>query len=82
MQLLCTFDTGGFDVWKARYDDSAEARRLAGLTQLQMWHDAGDAARVLCLYEVNDRARAEEWIARVRAVAGLVESRFLRISDT
>lgn len=76
MQLLCTFDTGAG--WQAQYDDAAEARQQAGLTQLQLWHDADAPARVLALYQVNDRARAGEWVARVRAVAGLTDARFLK----
>ncbi len=60
MQLICEIDTGGFDAWKSGFDDRAEARGQAGLTMLQMWRDADDGARAVVLFEVHDRARAEE----------------------
>ena len=78
MQLICTFDTAGYDTWKAGYDAAAETRQRAGLTQLQLWQDADNAARVLALYQVNDRDRAAEWVTQARATATLGDAHFLK----
>jgi hypothetical protein len=78
MQLLCTFTAG--PGWQADYDAAAETRQQAGLTQLQLWHDADDPGRVLALYQVNDRARAAAWVTRARSLDGLAEARFLTLA--
>ncbi len=78
MQLICEIDTDGFDAWKAGFHDRAEARDRAGLTMLQMWRDADDDARAVVLFEVRDRARAEEWVRTEGALHAPVTARFLR----
>ena len=78
MQLICTIDTGGFDAWKTGFDDRAEARDQAGLTMLQMWRDADTGARVVILFEVSDRARAEGWMKTEGALHAPVSGQFLR----
>ncbi len=76
MQLIATFSaTPDF---MTEFDADAENRGLAGLTMLQMWHDADDATRILCLFEVNDRTRANDWIAKARALGNLMTTQFLR----
>lgn len=80
MHLLCTFATTGFAGWKADFDGARESRDMAGLTLLQMWQDADDAGAVLCLFDVHDRPRAEEWIGKARAMSALGGARFLRIA--
>jgi hypothetical protein len=76
MHLLCTFTAApGF---RAAFDAAAEERGQHGLSLLQMWHDADDATRVLTLFEVNDRARADTWVATARAIHGLTAAQFLR----
>ena len=80
MQLLHILDTDDFAAWKTGFDGRMEDRMRAGLTLMQMWH--GDAPnRVVCLYEVNDRAKAEAWLAKGEAMqAGVSASshHFLR----
>ena len=78
MQLICTIDTGGFDAWKTGFDDRAEARDQAGLTMLQMWRDADDGNRVAVLYEVHDRARADQWFRQQAALKGATSAQFLK----
>ncbi|KAB2879236.1 MAG: hypothetical protein F9K34_17360 [Albidovulum sp.] len=78
MQLICEIDTGGFDAWKSGFDDRSEARDQAGLTMLQMWHDADEGARAVVLFEVRDRARAEDWVRTEGALHAPVSARFLR----
>lgn len=78
MQLIVTFDTAGFDAWKADYDAHSEARDNAGLTMLQMWRDADDGNRAVVLYEVSDRARAAQWVREQTALKGGVSAEFLR----
>ena len=78
MHLLCHFDTTDFAAWKAAFDDDAENRRLAGLTLLQMWRSADNASAVVCLFEVNDRRRAEDWVAKETGFGAALEAEFLK----
>lgn len=78
MQLILTFATAGFDAWKTDYDAHAETRDNAGLTMLQMWRDADDPDRVVVLFEVSDRARAEAWLHQQTALKGAGGAQFLK----
>lgn len=62
MQLLTQTTTTDFALWKSAFDADAEQRMTAGLTLLQMWRDADNDAQVLCLFKVNDRDRAQNWL--------------------
>ena len=74
MQLLTETTAPDFAAFKSDFDQDTEARMHAGLTLLQMWRSADDASTVLCLFEVNDRARAQNWLATARDMTG----RFLK----
>ena len=78
MHMLCHFATSGYEAWKSDFDDDAEKRRDAGLTLLQMWRGADDASAVTCLFEVNDRGRAETWLKTESALGAPADARFLR----
>lgn len=78
MQLIVTFDTAGFDAWKADYDAHSETRDNAGLTMMQMWRDADDGNRAVVLFEVSDRARAAAWVKEQTALKGGISARFLK----
>ena len=78
MQLLLQIDTPDYDAWKAAFDDDAENRRLAGLTVLQLWRDADTSGQAFALMEVNDRARAETWLAREKSFGGQITASFLK----
>lgn len=73
MQLLNIIDTTGFDDWKQGFDGRTEDRMNAGLTLLQMWHSADKPNRVICLYEANDRGKAESYLKKTVALADHVE---------
>jgi hypothetical protein len=72
MQLLLTYSSAPAD-----WDASSEDRSLAGLTQLQVWRDADGGATVVLL-EVNDRAKAEAWLAKERGLGASIDARFLK----
>ena len=78
MQLIVTFDTTGFDAWKADYDAHSETRNNAGLTMMQMWRDADDSNRAVVLFEVSDRKRAEDWLRQQKALKGGASAQFLK----
>jgi hypothetical protein len=78
MQLIVTFDTTGFDAWKADYDAHSETRDDAGLTMMQMWRDADDGNRAVVLFEVHDRKRAEDWLRQQQALKGSTSAQFLQ----
>lgn len=85
MQLIARHEIADYDRWKAAFDNHAEARGAAGLSVLQIWREDG-APRVLILYAVSDRARAEAALARLDALmaerAGVAASdyTFLRLA--
>ena len=76
MQMLATIDTGGYDAWKARFDERAEDR--TGMTMMQMWHDADAPTRVVILFDVHDCKRAEAWAQTQTALGTQVQARYLR----
>lgn len=63
MQLILQSPAPDFVSWKTEFDSTAEARRDAGLSLLQLWRDA-DQPAVFALFEVADRKRAQEWLAK------------------
>lgn len=78
MQLLCRFDTISWDEWRPRFDGDAEERRLAGLTLLQLWRDADTPDAAVALFEVNDRGKAEAWVAKHAGFGAALTAHFLR----
>ena len=77
MQLICRYDTIDWPEWRAGFDASAEDRRTAGLTLMQLWRDADTPSAAVALFEVNDRARAEDWIAREAGFGAAMRADFL-----
>ncbi|WP_308916073.1 DUF3303 domain-containing protein [Jannaschia sp. LMIT008] len=77
MQLLLHLTPADRDAWRADFDRNAENRMNAGLTLLQLWHDA-DGTGVTALFEANDRAKAQAWIDREAATGPAIDARFLR----
>lgn len=76
MQLILTYASSPTS--RAAFDARWEDRENAGLSLLQLWADADDPARMLALCEVAHRPRAEDWIARERALHGLAGATFVR----
>jgi hypothetical protein len=80
MQLLVTFTAPDYAAWQSAFDGHAEDRGQAGLTLLQIWRDADDPAAVLCLFEVNDRPRAQGWLDKEAGFGSAFTARFLRLA--
>lgn len=78
MQLLCQLDTADYPGWKRDFDSEATERMEAGLTVLQIWRDADSRGRVLLLLQVNDRARAEQWLRKEQGFGGPMTATFLK----
>ena len=78
IQLLCQLDTADFPGWKRDFDAEATDRMEAGLTLLQMWRDADSRSRVLMLFEVNDRDRAQAWLDKEQGFGGPMTATFLK----
>ena len=78
MQLLLQIDTPDYEAWKQAFDADAEDRRLAGLTVLQLWRDADTNGQAFALMEVNDRRKAEAWLAKESSFGGRITASFLR----
>ena len=78
MQLLTQTTVADFASFKSAFDADAEKRMNAGLTLLQIWHDAEDARTVLCLFNVNDRTRAQAWLDAEAQTTGQITGRFLK----
>ena len=71
MQLLVTFQTDDRNAFTVAYAAGAESRSDAGLTQLQLWDDADTPGRILGLYTVNSRKKADDWLNERRAGLGM-----------
>lgn len=69
LQLICRFETSDYSAWKDVFDSDAEDRGTAGLSVLQLWHEADAPNTVWCLFRVNDRAKAESYLKRPLADA-------------
>lgn len=78
MQLLIDFTTPSFPDWKAEFDTEAENIRNAGMTLLQMWREADNPNAVTCLFEVNDRTRAQAWLDKEAGFGAAFTARFLK----
>lgn len=77
MQLLVRFDTGGYGAWRKTFDADTEDRMTAGLTLLQLWRDADNAAIAWALFDANDRAKAELWLEKERGLGASSTAHFL-----
>ena len=78
MQLLCQLETTDFPGWKRDFDAEATERMEAGLTLLQMWRDADSRSGVYLLFEVGNRARAEQWLRKEQGFGGPMTAHFLK----
>ena len=78
MHLLCHFETKNYGDWKSDFDGDMEKRMNAGLTLMQMWQGVDEPAQVTCLFEANDRARAEDWLKTEQGFGQAITSYFLR----
>lgn len=77
MQLICHADAADYTAWKQGFDAEAENIDAAGLSTLQIWRGADQSSRIVVLFEVHDRARAEAWLGKSAAFGRGYTSEFL-----
>lgn len=78
MQLLVRYATKGYDAWKSAFDGDAEGRMNAGLTLLQLWREADDGDTAWGLFDMNDRDKAEAWLAKESGLGASTTHHVLR----
>lgn len=78
MQLLLDYTASQPAEWQSGFDARAEARGQAGLTLLQAWRSEDEPGKIVCLFELRDRKRAEDWLAVETSLHGAGSPRFLR----
>ncbi|MFT4151833.1 MAG: hypothetical protein QM656_16650 [Paracoccaceae bacterium] len=76
MQLLIQTTAPDFTAWKSAFDAEGENIQNAGLSTMQIWK--GEGSNVLVLFEVHNRARAEEWLAKQAAFGHGCTQQFLQ----
>lgn len=74
-QLLIQTTAPDFTTWKSAFDAKAEEIDSAGLNTLQIW--TAEGSRVLVLFEVVNRKRAEDWLAKESALGHPLSPLFL-----
>ena len=78
MHLLVDYKTSDVAAFRSDFDADSEKRMQAGLTLLQMWQEADSAGTVVCLFDVNDRAKAETWLTTETRTGAQASGRFLK----
>lgn len=76
MQLLIQTTTPDYRTWKSAFDAESENIADAGLSTLQIWQ--GDNAAMLVLFEVSNRKRAQDWLAKQSALGHGLTAQFLQ----
>ena len=74
MVLLVRNRVRDVDTWKRVFDRQTAAGAAAGLTVLNVWRSVDAADEVFFLLDVEDRARAEAYMASPEAAAVGVEA--------
>ena len=74
MQLLVRNKVDDFDHWKRVFDANLDPPRAAGLTLAGMWRSIDDPNEVFFLFEIEDRARAEAFMAEPSSQATGIEA--------
>ena len=75
-QLLIQTTAPDYPTWKATFDAESENIGDAGLSTLQIWK--GEADAILVLFEVANRKRAEDWLAKQSALGHGLTAQFLQ----
>lgn len=78
MHLLTQIAVSDFASFKSSFHADAEKRMNAGLTLMQMWRAVDDTNDVLCLFAVNDRAKAKAWLDAEAQTGATITGQFLR----
>ena len=78
MNLLATFPTPDYPTWKSDFDAHTETRAAAGLTLMQLWRDADDATHAVALFDVHNRAAAQDWLKAQATLGHAITARFVK----
>ncbi len=81
LQMIAHFDTADFDAWHDVFKTEREGLAHAGLSVLQVWKVPDRPNHAWVLLRVNDRAKAETWLAG-DAVAGAERAGVTNITHT
>lgn len=69
LQLFCTNRVGEFERFRTAFDADLPRARAAGLELVSLWRDADRADAVHFLFDVEDRGRAEAFMAAPESAA-------------
>lgn len=69
LQLFCTNVFTEFERFRAAFDADLPRARAAGLELIRLWRDADRADVVHFLFDVEDRGRAETFMASPESAA-------------
>ena len=75
-QLLIQTTAPDYAAWKSAFDAESENIADAGLNTLQIWK--AEASAVLVLFEVANRPKAEDWLAKQSAFGRGLTAQFLQ----
>lgn len=75
--MLCRNRVRNFDNWKRIFDSHASAHRAAGLKLMHLWQDEGSPSHVFFLFEVENIARAKEYMVGPDAQKAAQDSGFI-----
>ena len=70
MFLLCRNKVADYEKWRAVFESHADAHRAVGLNLEDHWVDADDPNQVFFLFSVDDRGKAEGFMAAPQAAEG------------
>ena len=62
--LLVRHGVRDYAHWRRLFDEDAGSQREAGMHVHGVWRDAADPRQVVFLFDIDDRARAEAFMAR------------------
>jgi hypothetical protein len=74
MLLVCRNRVADYQRWRAVFESHAEAYGAAGLLLKDHWVNANDPNEVFFLFEVDDREKAEAFMATPQAAEGAEEA--------
>lgn len=63
LHMIASFDTADFEIWHEIFEKEKGEMKHAGLHPIKVMHEADAPQRVWVLFEVEDRTRAETWLA-------------------
>lgn len=74
MLLVCRNNVADYRRWWAVFESHADAHRAAGLNLKDHWVSADDPNEVFFLFSVDDRGKAEAFMANPQAAEGAEEA--------